>query len=256
MKYFFPHLLILVLGVGSIIFVWSGTANQLSVQQQANTSTSVALSNDGYIVSTDSNTDGDVSSSDSEKLQHQTPFVRSNDEPTRVNGSGFRLTVPNDWIIEGYDGVPEDGQYGNMSFGKKPEDAYLSDEAVTINLMTFSRPVDLKKEISDRKMVSETTRQSMVEYFQKENPKIGLSTKDILLFDESQKPIGTFPVYRTGFQCLKSCYPEGLPPTRYSYFVDAGETIYQFDVFMNTSKNTPTLLKKTEAVIRSLVIEK
>jgi len=249
MKNYLPHLFILILGVSAILFVWSDTTDRMLKKSVPITSSvpSTLSSEDGYI-------DAEMAADDDVQTQHQFPLVRSKEDPTRVDGSGFHLSVPLDWKLEGYDGAVENGEYGNISFGQNAEDAYMSDTEVSIDLMTFAGPKDLKTEMANRRMVSSDTRTSMVEMMQKENSNIGLTEKDILLFDETQKPIGAFPVYRTGFQCLKSCYIEGSPPTRFSYFIDTGKMIYQFDVSANTSKNTDALIKQAEKIIRSLTL--
>ena len=251
MKNFLPHLLILTLGIGAIVFIWSGTTERL-LKQSSPAPYVVAdqslTSDDGYVI--------DAAPDNSAQTQHQSPLVRLKDNLTRVEGSGFHLTVPIGWTLDGYDGVPIDGEYGTMSFGQKPEDAFLSDTAMIIDVMSFEQPKELRKEIMDRRMVSEDVRALIVETMHTEDPKSTLKLDDMLLFDEKQKPLGTFPVYRTGFQCLKTCYIEGPTPTRFSYFIDTGEMVYQFDVSMNTSKNTDALIKQSEAVIRSLVLTK
>ena len=249
MKNYLPHLFILILGVSAILFIWSGTTDRLLEKPlPVTSSTASALSSeDGYI-------EAEMAADDDAATQHQSPLTRSKEDPTRVDGSGFHLSVPLEWKLEGYDGAFQNGEYGNISFGQNVEDAYMSDTAVSINLMTFAQPNDLKKEITNRRMVTADTRSMLVETMQKENPKIGLTEKDILLFDEIQKPLGTYPIYRTGFQCLKTCYIEGSPPIRFSYFIDTGKQIYQFDVGANTSKNTDALIKEAEKIIRSLTL--
>ena len=190
-----------------------------------------------------------------EEGQYPSPLVRSKKDPTIVTTSAFQLTVPVDWTIDPIIGKPDPNIFGSMSFGQKPSDAYLSDTAMTIAIDRIDNPNGLPV-WNDRLEMTPAIRKTMVEYWQKENPSLQLTEKDIVIFDVKSQEFKEFNLYRFGFQCLKACYAEGLPPTHFSYFLDTVGQTYQFDVQMNTSKNTEALTQKAEAIIQSFKLTK
>lgn len=182
-------------------------------------------------------------------------FARVNSSTT-VQGEGFTIDVPTDWVLFAPNSANRLGD-GRRDLGivqnKPSEDMGATEGIVTINIYDVAETSDLSYEKIVKGYGWDDEDVAHIVAFMKDEASDifpDYSAADVKT-ETTQVDIDGEQATKTSLTCLKPCYIEGGAETMAYYFVDDQERVYLLFASTGTGDQATDLLAQAEAVIKT-----
>ena len=174
-----------------------------------------------------------------------------------VQGDGFSMEVPEDWIVDASSFTSRSSTgmrtHGWIANGVS-NDAYGDPDIITITIKDLEKDDQSFDEIVELYGWDESDIDARVEFMREHaHENFWITAADVSVVNGAIEMNDGSIVSRSELRCLKTCYIEGSASTIVEYFVETEELVYKITVSVATNETTDAFLEEAEEVIKTFV---